>query len=343
MDSSLKINRGLRLTYAISIGMVLSFILDIIFSLLYKNHSLFQSYSNYLAAIFLAYLVLESLLLLNNKLERKYSWDKYPYKRFAIQFSLNSLITIFIVEGIRWTYKLILGDVYFIRLVDELIIIGLLLFAVLIFTIIVLSVFLLNTWRNSLAELERFKKENAEVRFESLRSQLNPHFLFNSLNTLSALVYEDSEKAALFIRELSDVYRYILENRENDLVALTKELHFAQSYIQLIQLRFGENIKVDNEVSTDQDHFRIAPLTLQLLIENAVKHNVISKKRPLTIDISIEENILVVKNKLQPKDTKEYSNEMGLKNIKNRYAFLTDRAVEVTEDGQEFIVKIPLI
>ncbi|NOR86518.1 MAG: hypothetical protein GQ527_02800 [Bacteroidales bacterium] len=343
MDSSLKINRGLRLTYAITIGLVLSFILDVIFSLLYKNYSLFQPYTSYLSAIFLTYLVLESLLLINNSLESKYSWGQYPYKRFIIQLSINSLIILFIVEGIRWTYKLILGDVYFISLLDELIIIGFLLFVVLIFTMIVLSVFLLKTWRNSLAELERFKKENAEVRFESLRSQLNPHFLFNSLNTLSALVYEDTEKAALFIRELSDVYRYILENRENDLVDLTKELHFAQSYIQLIQLRFGDNIKVETAVSNSQAHFRIAPLTLQLLIENAVKHNVISKKRPLQIYIYLEENILVVKNKLQPKDTKEYSNEMGLKNIENRYAFLTDRAVEVIEDRQEFIVKIPLI
>ena len=118
-----------------------------------------------------------------------------------------------------------------------------------------MSNFLLNKWLFSLAELENFKKENAEIRFESLRSQLNPHFLFNSLNTLSSLIYENQKNAELFIRELSDVYRYILENSDKELVPLSKELDFAQSYIHLIQLRFDKNLIVITDLKIDNKKY----------------------------------------------------------------------------------------
>ena len=343
MDTKITINKWLRLSYGLFLGIVFNFILDVIFSLVYTKYNLFQPLTNYLVSIILTYLVFECLFLVNNWLSKKYSWDNKPYQRTILQFVLNGVIAIFIVEVIRIGIKLLSGNVYFISLLDELIIIGLILFIVLVFTIIELSIYLLNIWRFSLAELERFKKENAEIRFESLRSQLNPHFLFNSLNTLSSLVYENPENAGLFIRELSDVYRYILENRDKELVAFSKELDFAQSYIQLMKLRFGENINVTTNINNPNDKLRIAPLTIQLLIENAVKHNVISRKYPLQVDVSVINDMLVVCNKLQPKQTKEYSNEMGLKNIKSRYDFLTDKKVEVSEKGKEFIVKIPLI
>lgn len=343
MVNRITINKWLRWSYALFLGIAFNFILDIIFSLVYTNYNLFQPLTNYLASVLLTYFVFECLFLINKRLDKKYSWDKNPYQRFIFQLSLDSVFAIAIVNGIRWGFMLLIGNVYYIRLLDELIIIGLILFIVLVFTVIELSIYLLNSWRFSLAELERFKKENAEFRFESLRSQLNPHFLFNSLNTLSALIFESQEKAGLFIRELSDVYRYILENRDVELIQFSKELNFAQSYIHLIQLRFGKNINVVTDINNTNDTFRIAPLTLQLLIENAVKHNVISRKHPLQINIFIYRDMLVVKNKLQPKESKELSNKMGLKNIKSRYGFLTNRVVEVSENGKEFIVKIPLI
>jgi len=333
----------MRWSYGIFLGMLLNFTLDVIFSLVYKNYKLFQPIEKYILAIFLTYIVFELLFFINNKLNSKYSWNTSPYLRFGLQLASNSFIAIIIVEGLIWGFVLLTQSIYYIRLLDELIIIGLIFFTVLTYTIIDLGLFLLVSWRYSLAELERFKKENAEIRFESLRSQLNPHFLFNSLNTLSALVYEDAEKAGLFIRELSDVYRHILENKDNEVIKLKKELDFAQSYIQLIKLRFGNNIIVDTDVSNTNDKFQIAPLTIQLLIENAVKHNIISRKQPLQINICIDGDTLIVKNKLQLKGSKEYSNQMGLKNIKSRYAFLTKREVEVLVDGKEFAVKIPLL
>ncbi|MFK5854752.1 MAG: histidine kinase [Bacteroidota bacterium] len=343
MANRLTISRWFRWSYGLFIGVSINFILDVIFSLVYKNYNLFQPVAHYLTSIFLTYLVFEILFYFNRRLNKKYSWKNKPYGRFAFQLVTDSVIAIIIVEGLNWGSILLLRSTNYIRLIDEFIIIGVIIFVVLVFTIIELSIFLLNSWRYSLAELERFKKENAEIRFESLRSQLNPHFLFNSLNTLSALVYEDADKAGLFIRELSDVYRYILENKDNELVSLNKELDFAQSYIHLIKIRFGKNIVVENKITITNDKFQIAPLTLQLLIENAIKHNIISKKKPLHIVISVVDNVLIVSNKLQLKEKKEYSNEMGLKNIKSRYDFLTDRVVEISDEGGEFTVKIPLI
>ncbi len=337
------INRWLRYGYGLFLGIILNFILDVIFGLIYKQYSLFQPISNYIGTIAVTYAVFESLFWINKKLSSNYNWESKPILRFIGQLIINSVVTLVIVYGLRLIIALFFGFNDYISLFDELIIIGYIIFIILIYTTFGLILFLLNRWRNSLAELERFKKENAEFKFESLRSQLNPHFLFNSLNTLSSLVYENQDKAGLFIRELSDVYRYILENRDKELIVITKELDFANSFIELSKLRFDKNLEVIMVNENNNDDKKIAPLTLQLLVENAIKHNVISKKQPLTIRILISENTIEVRNNLQPKRTKEYSSELGLKNIISRYEFLTNRTVEVSHTDSEFSVKIPLI
>lgn len=343
MKNRITISKWLRWSYAFFLGIIFNFVLDVIFSLVYTNYNLFQPIRNYLSSIVIAYLVFELLFITNKRLNKKYSWETDPYRRFGFQIILNIWIAIIIVDGLRWGVSLIFNLTHYVSLQDELIIIAFVIFNIFLITVLELVIFLLDKWRFSLAELERFKKENVEIRFESLRSQLNPHFMFNSLNTLSSLIFENQENAAAFIRELSDVYRYILENRDKELVPLKTELDFANSFIYLVQLRFDKNLEVISEVNNYNETFRIAPLTLQLLIENAVKHNVISRKYPLQIRIFIENDSLVVKNKIQLKQTKEYSSEMGLKNILSRYGFLTSRKVEILQIENEFIVKIPLI
>jgi len=343
MDNRFKVNKWLRYSYGFFLGIIANFILDIIFSLVYKNYPLFQPINNYLISIFLTYAVFEILFFFNKHLKSSLDWDQHPAQRFLLQFVSNSLIAITLVMILRWGVRFLLGRMGYIALADELIFVALVVTIVMIFVVSELSVFLLNKWRFSLAELERFKKENAEYRFELLRSQLNPHFLFNSLNTLSSLIYENQENAGHFVRELADVYRYILENRDKELILLSNELEFAQSYINLVQLRFDKNLEVILNLYNNNPGFHIAPLTIQLLIENAIKHNVISKKNPLRIEIFIESDMLVVKNKIQLKQTKEFSTELGLKNISNRYGFLTDRAIEIINKGEDFVVKIPLI
>lgn len=343
MKNILDINKWIRWGYPLVLGLTFKFILDVIFSLVYRNYSLLQPFESYLFSIAYTFVIFEILFRFNKKLGRKWSWERFPFQRFFLQFISNAFIAILIVGSFRWIVRILMDNIYYVRLLDEMILVGLILFIIFVFVITDLSVFLMHKWRFSLAELERFKKENAEFRFESLRSQVNPHFLFNSLNTLSSLVYESQEKAEQFIRELADVYRYILENRENELIYLDKELAVASSYIYLNRIRFGENLNVKIDIPDSAKHFLIAPMTLQLLIENSIKHNVISIKKPLILYIGQEDNYLVVKNKLQRKENKEYSSAMGLKNIKSRYSFLTDKKVEINENDNEFIVKIPLI
>lgn len=324
-------------------GLLVKFLLDVAYSLLYRNYALLQPASDYLSAVSLTLLTLVSFYYLRKRLGRRISWEGNYVRRFIMQWALGISVSIFFAFGIRWLVKLAFSDFSFVLILDEFII---LIFIILIITAMVLGefgMFLLNNWRFSLAELERFKKENAEFQLESLRSQINPHFLFNSLNTLSSLIYSNPEKAEAFIRELSDVYRYVLENRGKELVMLREELAVARSYISLVQLRFEENLTIRVDIPDQFLTLRIAPLSLQMLVENAVKHNVISRKRPLFIDIFAENNNLVIKNNLQRKTTGEYSSQLGLKNIQSRYAFLSSRQLEVVETADEFMVKIPLI
>lgn len=283
------ISNWIRFGYGIVLGILFNFFLDVIFGLIYKEYSLLQPIEKYIAAIVITYIVSETLFRVDPIIVRKFNWEERPTPRFIGQFIVNSIIAVVIVDGLRLLIALFFGFSGYIRQLDELIIIGYILLITLTYTVLDFIIFLVNRWTLSMSELERFKKENAEFRFEALQSQLNPHFLFNSLNTLSSLVYEDREQAGQYIRELSDVYRYILENRDNDIISLAHELAFAKAYIRLLKVRFGDNLDVQINNSIEPENKKIAPLTLQLLIENAIKHNVVSRKYPLTIDINFSE------------------------------------------------------
>jgi LytS/YehU family sensor histidine kinase len=236
------------------------------------------------------------------------------------------------------------SDDEFVKLSDELIINTVVVVAVLMATLVDLGLFLLNKWRFSLAELERFKKENIEFHFEMLKNQVNPHFLFNSLNTLSSLIYSNQDTAAKFVRQLARVYRYVLENRDKEVISLKEELAFLQSFIYLVHLRFSENLKVEIDIPEKMQEKLIAPMTLQMLIENAIKHNIVSQKKPLTIQIYADMfDHITVTNNLQKKVIREYSSNIGLKNISSRYGFITDRKVIIEESAENFKVRIPLL
>jgi two-component system, LytTR family, sensor kinase len=193
---------------------------------------------------------------------------------------------------------------------------------------------------------EQLMKENALAQFEALKNQVSPHFLFNSLSILSSLVHVDANLSEKFIDQLSKAYRYILEQKDNETVSLKTELDFLNSYAFLLKIRF-EN-KFDVKVSiTDREaeKYNIAPLTLQLLIENCVKHNRMSEREPLIVTILIEGDHLVVINPVRPRTELERvaSTGIGLANIKNRYQLLTESPVQIGQDGELFTVKIPLL
>ncbi|GAB3697079.1 hypothetical protein GCM10027592_20870 [Spirosoma flavus] len=191
---------------------------------------------------------------------------------------------------------------------------------------------------------ERLEKEALLSQFEALKHQLSPHFLFNSLSILTSLIHEDVDLSEQFIKRLSKAYRYILDQRNQDLVLLKTELDFIKAYTFLLQIRFENKFEVIIDVSQEsQLQCRIAPLTLQLLVENAVKHNRMSLQERLMVRIYTQDDWLVVENPVQPRDQPEPSTGVGLQNIKNRYALLTDRTIHYGEESGSFIVKIPLL
>ncbi|GAB4017846.1 sensor histidine kinase [Spirosoma koreense] len=191
---------------------------------------------------------------------------------------------------------------------------------------------------------ERLEKENIQAQFAALKSQVNPHFLFNSLSILSSLVYVDADLSEKFIDQLSRAYRYILEQKDNERVPLRTELEFIEAYRFLLNIRFENKFDIFIDVpELDQTHYSIAPLTLQLLVENAVKHNRMSTREPLQVHILLEGESLIVQNNLQPRPQSETSTGVGLQNIITRYALLTDQSVWVGENDGNFIVRIPLL
>lgn len=205
------------------------------------------------------------------------------------------------------------------------------------------SIYFMHELRHSVEETEQLKRENLSAQLNALRTQVNPHFLFNNLNTLSSIIPEDPKQAVDFVQQLSKVYRHILEVKDEKSIPLKDELEVLKAYAFLLQTRFGHNLEIDINVADEKLQKRIVPLSLQLLMENAIKHNIVSADKPLKIDVYAENGSLVVSNNLQKKNQLHESTGIGLDNIRNRYKLLSDKIVEVTESGDNFTVSIPLL
>jgi LytS/YehU family sensor histidine kinase len=199
-------------------------------------------------------------------------------------------------------------------------------------------------WKKSLLEKERLEQLTIRQEFETLKSQVNPHFLFNCFNTLSSLITEDRKQAEVFLDELSKVYRYLLRNNEDGLSTLQTELRFIESYYRLLRTRHGEAVQMQVEIDKKYEQYVLPSLSLQLLVENAVKHNVLSKNKPLVIDIfTTTGNKLVVSNNLQLRAKKAPSNKVGLDNIRSKYELLNQPGFQVLDDASSFSVVLPLL
>lgn len=269
-------------------------------------------------------------------------WNDHPVKRFIYAFILTIayvflavliiLHLFFYVFG-DWTLSQLWGMIDFGDFVMPLAI------------TLAISTFMhgrgfLIEWRNAAVAMEQLKSETLKTQYESLKNQVNPHFLFNSLNVLSELVYEDQAKAVDFIRMMSNVYRYVLENKDQELVPLREELRFLNSYAYLQKIRFGDNLQL--EIDEQKGEGMVPPLALQMLLENAIKHNVISDTKPLKVTVRIDRNQIIVRNKKQEKLSKD-STGIGLDNLRARYGYLTERPVRVQESDANFEVIIPLL
>ncbi len=277
--------------------------------------------------------------------QKKFSWLDMPVRRLLFDLLLVvsysfvvTFITAFVFTIYVWEFytldTVVWSDITESTKFPIVIALGITFF----FT----SLSFLSEWRVAAVQTEQMKNERLAGQYQSLKDQLNPHFLFNSLNVLSNLVYEDADKSSQFIEKLSSVYRYVLEVQYERLVDLNRELRFALSYFELQKVRFGEKLKYKVNVEKDSD-FLIPPLSLQLLLENAVKHNVATTEAPLEIVIYKEGNRLVVENNLQLRPKGVESSGIGLENIKKRYSYFTKEAIIIRNENGLFYVSIPLI
>ncbi|WP_459212234.1 sensor histidine kinase [Aquimarina rhabdastrellae] len=216
------------------------------------------------------------------------------------------------------------------------------LFIMIMLLVISTTIKLNNQAKLDAIEKEQLKQQNLQNELQVLKNQLNPHFLFNSLNSLSLLVREDQKAAGKFINKLSVLYRYILQSKERDLVSIEEELKFLESYVYLIEQRYRENFKINIAIDKILFQKKIPSLALQLLVENAVKHNEISSNKPLVVTIYNDERNLIVKNKIQEKIGQIQSTHTGLSNLNNRFKLVLNKEITLKKDEDCFIVKLPI-
>ncbi len=202
----------------------------------------------------------------------------------------------------------------------------------------------LRNWKDAQLNSEKFQKESIKAELTALKNHLDPHFLFNNLNVLSSLISRDQKQSQEYLEKFAEVYRIILQSSSEELVPLKQELDFVSAYMYLLKIRFEDTIQVEQEINSHDHNSHLPPLTLQMLIENAIKHNVVTELKPLKIAITSKDDFLIVKNNLQEKKIAQgQSSKSGLLNIEKRYAHFSDKKMEITKNANSFIVKVPLI
>jgi sensor histidine kinase YesM len=311
----------------------------------------FQNYDAGLREFFLSYawsLVLTATLWIGNSriyqmLDKRFSWEDHLLKRAVFgslalivysagAYMLIQVIMFMLVEGslpenpVAWGLR----SSYVAILISFIV------------SLIFVAMGFFQNWKKSLLEAERIRAEMLMYKYEALQNQINPHFLFNSFNVLSDLVYEDQKRAVHFIRQLSHLFRYVLDSRDKELVPLKDELEFMEAYTYLLQTRFENKLVIRNGFRAKKQEM-IVPMTLQLLMENCIKHNEISARQPLQIEISRNGEYIRVANHLQLKATAVDSKKTGLSNIRQQFKFFTAKEILIEQTADSFVVDVPLI
>ncbi len=290
-------------------------------------------------------LVWESSRLIEPVFKKLIDRQKNKIKTLVLFFITGSLFTTLITVGVVFFVSMGLHNYSFkqtiIPLKLNLIYAWL---ANLLFHLLNAIKFYFTEYKTKWMEAEELKRISAQAELQLVKSQINPHFLFNNLNVLSALIMKNNEEANKFIEEFSKVYRYILNNHDKELVDIKTELEFIKPYIFLLQKRFAEGLDITIEVPEAYEKFYVIPASLQMLIENAIKHNVVSKAKPLHIDVHINgNNTIVVSNNLQLRQSVDSSTKIGLANIIKRYQLVSGKNVTVKNGSTDFTVALPLL
>ncbi len=276
---------------------------------------------------------------------KRYRKELFTKKRLAIAIPLSivvTLVTIFILNTSLYVFKFNYSftEALGAQSISEY------LFSIIVsttITIIFYFIFYRESKRSEKVKEQKIIAGTASAQFDALKNQLDPHFLFNSLNVLTSLIHENPDQAERFTTALSKVYRYVLEQKNKELVTVDEELKFAKLYMSLIKMRFEDSIVIDIPEKSMNPEAKVVPLSLQLLLENAVKHNMVTPSKKLHIKIFERDGVLIIQNNLQPKQVVKKSSGVGLQNIRQRYALLTDREVKINQSAREFAVAIPML
>lgn len=271
----------------------------------------------------------------------------FPWEQSIVKHLVYEILSIFIFSSLG----LIIGILIYSQLVSSLdITISVVLQNIFVsFSLALLFIainegrFLFGKWKESLILQEKLKEENLLAKLESLKKQLDPHFLFNSLSVLSGVLYQDVNLADKFITQLSKVYRYVLDSQDESLIVIEEELKFVDAYFFLLKVRLQDKIILEKELPIFDNHVKIAPLAIQLLVENAVKHNQALNDKPLIIRFYVKDEYFWVENNLQLREEEVYSSKIGIKNLQDRYLYLANKSIHVIETETLFKVGLPLI
>jgi two-component system, LytTR family, sensor kinase len=274
-----------------------------------------------------------------------YLWKKFPWEQkpvLHLLIEIPAIITYTIVFGYFVTYQLLIKIGL---LKPEEINVGVEITISILITLLITSLheayFFYRQWKLNFSKSVKLQKDNINAKYEALKAQINPHFLFNSLNSLVSIV-DGNVPASRYIMDLSDFLRYMLKSREREVVLLREEYEILEKYANLQKTRFGENLKININIGENYFHFALPPLVLQMLVENCIKHNIISKDKPLVVSIYVKDHCIVVENNLQSRDGVS-STGNGLRNITERYAYLTAKNVEIKQTNGKFTVSVPLV
>lgn len=274
------------------------------------------------------------------RLQIRHPWRNGIVKRLLLEISLTTLTACLLLTVLTFVFLPIFPVADLRSALFNWLIVAVIMNAILV--TITEGIFFFRQWRSSAMEAERFEKEKIRAQFENLKSQISPHFLFNSLNILTSLIDEDKEMSKEFVHNLSQVYRYILQYKDEELVDLQTEINFVHAYCALLKTRYVNSISFHFNLSDASLRRAIPPMVLQILIENAVKHNIMSQKKPLTVEVFALEEKLVVRNNLQTK-TSIASTGTGLKNIEERYRYLSAANLRIDRTTDYFEVQLPLL
>lgn len=306
-----------------------------------NSNVLLKSYSFLSIYIFISWYLHVTVMHI---LRIKYPTFDQTRERITILFLSHIFLTSSSLFMIFWTYDYFnfLGYVIDYGVTKWCLVIGIA--VTLLATSTWEGTYIYKLWKESLHEKEILQKMNLQSEFDALKSQVNPHFLFNSLNSLSSLIQENPAHAEKFLDEMSKVYRYILRNNQMQLIDLETELKFLQSYYHLLKTRHNEGLFLNIDIKEKITDWFLPPLTLQLLLENAVKHNIVQKEQPLLVSIGLtNDDWIEVRNNIQKKTVKVPSTRLGLLNISNKYKLLNMPDIKIDDGVDEFRVCVPLI